>query len=370
MDETFKTCSPKICEALPSATSSPELESGVTRCDSGELRTVTHGSLFTGIGGIDLGFERAGIKTVWQVEIDPFCRKVLERHFPDARRYHNIKRVKQFAPVDIVSGGFPCQDISSAGRMRGIDGKRSGLWSEMWRVIRIVRPRFVVVENVAALLNRGIERVVGNLAESGYDCEWDCLPAIAFGAPHRRDRIFLVAYPAQRGLAVCGSASRSARHALLSREGLADASCCGRQESTQGVAIEEPKRRSGNSRQTMADSPRLLEGREIERAIGERIRQSGESINLADTNGNNGHGRSGAVQVGRIGSAEEIAQHDFGPGTQWLVEPSVGRVAHGVPARVDRLKGLGNAVVPQIAEWIGRRIVAAVSHEQARAVRE
>ena len=94
-----------------------------------ETARVTHGSLFSGIGGFDLGFERAGIETVWQVEIDPYCRRVLEKHFPEARRYQNIKRVKRLAWVDVISGGFPCQDISSAGQMRGIDGKRSGLWS-------------------------------------------------------------------------------------------------------------------------------------------------------------------------------------------------------------------------------------------------
>ena len=315
---------------------------------------MTHGSCFSGIGGFDLGFQRVGIETLWQIEIDAFCRRVLERHFPNARRYQNIKRVRNLTAVDILSGGFPCQDISSAGRMRGIDGKRSGLWSEMWRLIRIVRPRYVVVENVAALLNRGIERVVGNLAESGYDCEWDCLPAIAFGAPHRRDRIFLVAYPAQRRLSMCGSASRSARHAAFGGENFSDATRITARHAHDG-AVQDVRT---NARE-MANSARLLEGRQIERPIGERIGQGGEPIDLADSDRHNGHGRSGAVQVGRIGIAEETPRHDFGRGTQWLVEPNVGRVAHGIPARVDRLKGLGNAIVPEIAEWLGAKILAA-----------
>jgi DNA (cytosine-5)-methyltransferase 1 len=161
---------------------------------------LTHGSLFAGIGGFDLGFERAGIKTVWQVEIDPFCRKVLEKNFPHAERFDDIRGCGRhnLTGVDVIAGGFPCQDVSNAGKRAGIDGTRSGLWSQMRRVICELRPRIVVVENVAALLGRGLERVLGDLAESGFDAEWDCIPAFAVGAPHRRDRVFIVAYPKQQ----------------------------------------------------------------------------------------------------------------------------------------------------------------------------
>lgn len=157
---------------------------------------MTHGSLFAGIGGFDLGFERAGIETVWQVEIDSYCRRVLERRFPAALRYDDIRTCGKhnLAPVDIISGGFPCQDISNAGKRAGIDGERSGLWSEYARIIRELRPRYVVVENVAALLGRGMERVLGDLAACGYDAEWDCLSARDFGAPHLRERMWIVAY--------------------------------------------------------------------------------------------------------------------------------------------------------------------------------
>jgi DNA (cytosine-5)-methyltransferase 1 len=117
---------------------------------------VTFGSLFAGIGGMDLGLERAGMECKWQVEINPFCQKVLAKHWPNVRRYGDITAVEQLEYVDVIAGGFPCQDISYAGAGAGIDGERSGLWSEMLRIIRIVRPRFVIVENVAALLTRGM----------------------------------------------------------------------------------------------------------------------------------------------------------------------------------------------------------------------
>jgi DNA (cytosine-5)-methyltransferase 1 len=158
---------------------------------------MTHGSLFAGIGGFDLGFERAGIKTVWQVEIDEYCRRVLERHFPDAERFSDVRECGKhnLRHVDVLTGGFPCQDLSLAGLGAGLDGERSGLWSEYFRLICELRPRFALVENVSALLVRGFGRVIGDLAEIGYRCEWDCLCAGYFGAPHLRERVFLLAYP-------------------------------------------------------------------------------------------------------------------------------------------------------------------------------
>jgi len=158
---------------------------------------LTHGSLFSGIGGFDLGFERAGIETTWQVEIEDYARRVLQRHFPRAQRFNDIRECGKhnLAPVDIVSGGFPCQDISNAGKRAGIDGERSGLWSEYARIIRELRPRYVVVENVAALLGRGMERVLGDLAACGYDAEWQSISAAHVGAPHLRERIWILAYP-------------------------------------------------------------------------------------------------------------------------------------------------------------------------------
>ena len=269
----------------------------------GAMPVLTFGSLFAGIGGFDLGFERAGMKCVWQVEIDPFCQRVLAKHWPDVRRHDDVRT---FPPAgdwyaDVICGGFPCQDISVAGKRAGIDGERSGLWRDYARVIRLLRPRYVVVENVPALLVRGINRVLKDLAESGYDAEWDCLPASAFGAPHQRDRVFLVAYP---------------RGGWGSDDGL------------------RPRRASSRRRGAAAASHakrRGLQGR----IFGPR--------------------NAGAIQppahcrtslgtiVGETWQAE--------PGESWLDDGLSGRMAE-VFSRL-----LGNAVVPQIAEWIGRRLM-------------
>lgn len=155
------------------------------------------GSLFAGIGGFDLGFERAGFKTSWQVEIDPYCQKVLAKNFPEAERFGDIRECgsHNLRPVDVICGGFPCQDVSWAGLGAGLEGERSGLWFQMLRIVRLLRPRFVLVENVSALLIRGFDSVIADLAESGYDAEWDSLQAGYFGAPHERERVFILAYP-------------------------------------------------------------------------------------------------------------------------------------------------------------------------------
>ena len=158
---------------------------------------LTHGSLFSGIGGFDLGFERAGFKSLWQVEIDPYATKVLEKNFPDAKRFSDIRTVGKhnLATPTVITGGFPCQDISYVGTGKGLLGERSGLWKEMWRVVFELRPRFVVVENTAALLFRGMGRVLGELSEIGCDAEWEVISAEAIGAAHERERAFIVAYP-------------------------------------------------------------------------------------------------------------------------------------------------------------------------------
>ena len=163
-------------------------------------KQFSFGSLFAGIGGFDLGLERAGMICKWQVEIDPFCRKVLEKHWPEVTRYGDIREItgSELEPVDLICGGFPCQDISKANQnAAGINGERSGLYRELIRIVRMVRPRFVLMENVAALLSRdnGMGEVLGDLAESGYDAEWQMLSAAAFGAPHIRRRVFILCYP-------------------------------------------------------------------------------------------------------------------------------------------------------------------------------
>ena len=157
---------------------------------------MTFGSLFAGIGGFDLGLERAGLTCRWQIEIDPFCRQVLARHWPDVLRYADIRTLdgRALPAVDLLCGGFPCQDLSFAGFGAGLAGSRSGLWRDYWRIIRDVRPHIVLVENVPALLIRGIDVVLGDLAGLGFDAEWACLSACSLGAAHPRQRLFVVAY--------------------------------------------------------------------------------------------------------------------------------------------------------------------------------
>lgn len=166
------------------------------------VRPVTFVSLFAGIGGFDLGLERAGMKCIAQVECNDYCRKILARHWPRVPKYRDVRTFKRTTirrRPDAIVGGFPCQDISSAGQKVGITGSRSGLWKEMLRIIRAFRPPFAIVENVSALRSRGLDVVLSDLAQAGYDAEWDCIPAAAVGAPHRRDRIFVVAHAKRLG---------------------------------------------------------------------------------------------------------------------------------------------------------------------------
>ena len=158
--------------------------------------------LFSGIGGFSLGLERTGgFETVAFCEIDPFCRGELLRIWPGVKIFDDVRTVNSRLlasngiSVDAICGGFPCQDISLAGNGGGLDGERSGLWAEIARLIRELRPQYVLVENVAALLSRGLDRVLADLAAIGYDAEWDCLPAAYVGARHIRDRAWLVAEP-------------------------------------------------------------------------------------------------------------------------------------------------------------------------------
>jgi DNA (cytosine-5)-methyltransferase 1 len=156
------------------------------------------GSLFSGIGGIELGLERAGgFQTEWFVEKELYCQEVLKKHWPKAVIYDDITRMDwgKVGKVDMLTGGFPCQDISNAGKRAGIKGERSGLWSEFSKAISVLRPELVLIENVAALLARGADKVLCDLAQVGYDAEWHCVPASSVGAPHRRDRVFILAYP-------------------------------------------------------------------------------------------------------------------------------------------------------------------------------
>lgn len=234
--------------------------------------------LFAGIGGFSLGLERTGhFETVAFCEIDPKARKVLHKHWPHVPIFEDVKELTgeqlrtNGITVDVITGGFPCQDISTAGRGAGLSGERSGLWFEYHRIIKETSPAWVIIENVSALRSRGLDEVLRSLAEIGFDAEWHCIPASAVGAPHQRDRIWIVAHP--------------------------------------------------NSKRPQGRDETVLSLREI-------------------TN------RHSWTQI------------------WWSSEPRVQRVANGVPGRVDRLKQLGNAVVPQIPELIGQAIIQHINNNK------
>src|SRR3990167_9313085 len=166
------------------------------------MKKLTVGSLFSGIGGIELGFERTGFfETKWFVERDPYAQEILRKHWREIKIYEDIKTIdwKRTERVDVITGGFPCQDISNAGKKEGIkEGNRSGLWFEFLKAIRIIRPKYVLIENVSAINRNGLDIVLAGLAEIRYDAEWYNLRASDFGAPHKRERIFIIAYPSQQ----------------------------------------------------------------------------------------------------------------------------------------------------------------------------
>ena len=293
------------------------------------VKSLTFGSLFSGIGGIDLGFERAGLTCEWQVEIDDYCNRVLAKHWPDVKRYRDVKEVHGIVshskptgagnnsqaisgqrrqpvdsgatsirqrhgaistsrlntngtdgftkacpsclpPVDVITGGFPCQPHSVAGKRKGAADDRN-LWPEYLRIITELRPTWVVGENVPGIITTYLDTVLSDLEGAGYEVSTFNLPAVAFDAKHRRERIFVVAYADKERL----------------------------------------------------QKPQHEPGKEWADRTSKRPRASSKG--------------------------------------RWPTEPDVGRVAHGVSNRVDRLRGLGNAVVPQVAEFIGRAIVTSAA---------
>ncbi|MET8278197.1 DNA (cytosine-5-)-methyltransferase [Micromonospora sp. NPDC005174] len=192
------------------------------------MDAFTYLSLFTGIGGIDLGLDRAGMNCVGQVERDPFCRSVLDKHWPEVPKHDDVRTAPSWwtarprPPVRLVAGGFPCQPFSEAGLRRGIADERWG-WPWMAAVVRAVRPQYVLVENVAALLDDAdaFGWLLGDLAQLGFDAQWSVLSACAMGAPHTRERLFVLAYPAgerlqqlRGGRAACRRRSATARTSL------------------------------------------------------------------------------------------------------------------------------------------------------------
>ena len=270
-------------------------------------------SLFSGIGGFELGLERSGgFKTVAQCEIDPYCRAVLKKHWPEVPCYDDIRTLtaetlrRDGIAVDAICGGFPCQDVSFAGKRAGLDGERSGLWGEYSRLVRELRPRFVIVENTPGLLSLGMGRVLGDLAAFGYDCFWDSIPALAVGAPHERYRVWIVANATQERR---GKTRRFRRT-----------------QSTERAS-------SGSKTGVLAHDGQ------------ERVQRGCEKT---------------ASGLGAFSWCEDVRRLEELRDRSDLPPPIFRGNRDGVSNWVDRIGALGNAVVPQIPELIGRAILASM----------
>ena len=291
--------------------------------------------LFAGAGGGLLAGHLLGWRTVCSVEWDPYAASVLVQRQNDgcfpAPGFPIWDDVQTFdgrpwrGRVDVISGGFPCQDISTAGKGGGLKGTRSSLWGQFKRLICEVKPLWVFVENVPGLLTNGMGRVLGDLADIGYDAEWEVLSAADVGAPHLRKRVFIVAHTQ---IVECNGRNDNSR---ICQQG-GTVSKFGNRSRTKDVADAI----SNATGATYRSSGRSSEQRWDDESVGQR-----------DTVGS--HTGDGSADVSDAQRERE---------NWWTTEPDVGRVANGVPRRVDRLKGLGNAVVPQSAEWVGRKIVS------------
>ena len=272
--------------------------------------------LFSGIGGFSIGLERVGFKTVAFCEIDKYCRLVLKKHWKDTKVYPDVREItrQQYEQdgcelPEVITGGFPCQPFSVAGRQKGTGDNRY-LWPEMFRVIKEFKPRWIIAENVRGIINiqHGMvfERVHADLESQGYETQTFIIPAAGVGAPHRRDRVWIVA-----------NSRRTIRGQQSSRNKESIGS--GTSQETKRSADSDTAARPSEREKIMADSKRVYVQGQQDRPRQEQSRRSG----------------------------------------WWDIEPDVGRVADGVQGRIHRLKGLGNSIVPQIAEEIGRAILKA-----------
>jgi len=271
--------------------------------------SLTVGSLFSGVGGLDIGLERASMEIKYQVENDPYCIKVLEKHWPNVKRYEDVREIRgsELPTVDIIAGGVPCQDVSCAGKGEGIHGSRSGLFFEMARIIEEARPRYVIIENVPALVRRGLDIIGEELRLRGYRTLRPLLiEAASVGAPHKRERIFIIAI----------------------RLPESDLNSDTNGDGWERGAISDQSRKEGNDINGICEEVAVPEGA--------RQREHGGKVHaVTETSGF---------------SIEGLSEW-------WAVEPCFCRVVGRCPSRVDRLRGLGNIVVPHVAEMVGRLVI-------------
>jgi DNA-cytosine methyltransferase len=322
------------------------------------LRTL--GSVFSGIGGFELGLHSLGIKPAWQVEQDLFCRKVLQKHWPDVQKFVRIENVvPQSLPyVDIIAGGFPCQPVSISGKQKGSSDSR-WLWPEFFRIVRYVRPKYVIIENVPGLLTtnggKDFETILNNLAEIRYDAEWECIPASSIGARHKRNRLFIVAYPECFRLAerqvfdkntfkkFASIAGNSSFYGTTSDEDTFESEVCRVSDGISHSVDQAVSTRAIKTRRTVPYKSSIrfdLESYTIDAyERGESAFRLGKPVH------------NFTVQDLDWGF-QSMRKNDF-----WGIEPpGVCRVAGELPNRKERLTALGNAVIPQLVTVIGNCI--------------
>ena len=331
------------------------------------MKELTHLSLFTGIGGIDLAAEWAGFETVGQCEWADYPTKVLEKHFPGVERWRDIRTLTQedfYArtgrqTVDLVSGGFPCQPFSVAGKRKG-EGDDRYLWPEMLRVIREIHPTWVLGENVAGIINMALDKVLSDLESIGYKTQAFIIPACGVDAPHRRYRVFIVGYAEHDGsssAALARGLGETRNNKSKGKNVPGESPRASRRDNdavmadTTGARIGGLPVQSRESRQTGFDTIRSSENVSDSANILSQAGFDSDKERLAGfaDSGSISNSDDAGLQVAGYESGVKTISEELGAehGSWWAIEPDVGRVAHGVPARVDRLKCLGNAVVPQ-----------------------
>ena len=326
-------------------------------------RMLKHLDLFSGIGGFSLGLETAGlVETVAFCDFDEYCQQVLKKNFPGVPVYNDVKELNHerlkadgIDTIDIITGGYPCQPFSVAGRKKGEQDSRH-VWPEMFRLIQELRPTWVIGENVGGHIKLGLDTVLENLESEGYSARTFSISASSIGANHKRERVWIMAHSdeMQRQF-LCRQESEQTQktfEGIGERSGapisMADSERLGREEGTQ-----ESKEFEGKESSDQSDN---RSERRTESRAGEDVADTeGSDRNEYEIDGE--HGETETQEILRDGSSVS------GVSTWWSVEPDVGRVAHGVPNRVDRLKCLGNSVVPQIPYVIGLTIKKILENE-------